>query len=143
MATQYVLLLALGVALMASMPLALIAALPPVGSGPSSPLSVVALESVSPYSPGGPTVELAIQNVGSTPVANVSAVLTLNYSYAFYFPNVTPNSPLAGGQTTSTSTILIDGGFVCGTAYPLEIRGTFLGRGLSFDFNFSQVMTCS
>jgi len=142
MPIRHVLLFALGVALIASTPLILIVALPTVGSIPSFPLSVVALESVPAHTPGGPTVQLTLQNVGATPIANVSAVLTLQHPYTFYFPNITSTSPLAGGQSASTSTILLDAGFVCGTAYPLEITGAFLGRGISFDFHVSHAMTC-
>jgi hypothetical protein len=142
---KHVLLFALGVALIASMPLILIAAIPPAGpmlSPVSSPVSVVALESVPPNTPAGPTVQLTLQNVGSTPIANLSAVLTLQHPYTFYFPNITSTSPLAGGQTVSISAVLFDAGFVCGTAFPLEIIGTFLGRGISFDLNVSHVLTC-
>lgn len=142
MPIKQALLLALAVALMASLPPILAIAIPPSGPAVGSSPFVATLLSGPPYTPGGPAVHLTLQNTGDIPVANLSAVLTLQYGYTFYFSNVTVSSPLRTGQIASASMILLQAGFTCGKGYPLAIQGVFTG-GSTFDFSLSPTLTCT
>jgi hypothetical protein len=99
----------------------------------SRPLTVVSARLIIPYNPGGSTIEIILQNNGTSPVVNLQAVLTLsgrNYTYVF---NVSENNPLLPSQETSQQNTLINAGFQTNQTYPIQITGK-LQSGASFNF---------
>lgn len=145
MAIKQLLLFSLGVAAIVSIPLILIATIPPAGpastSETGSPGWVVALETGPPQNPGGPTMHLTLRNELGGPISNISAVLDLQQMYTFSFPNVTAASPLPVGGLTSTSSILIGASYTCGAEYALVIRGAYSGEH-PFSVSVAHVITC-
>ena len=82
---------------------------------------------------------MTLQNVSSTPVIGVTAILDLGSnsgpnggSYAFSF-NVSPSAPLLPNQSVNQSHIFIGGGFSGTTKYPVRVSGTFQ-NGVTFDY---------
>ena len=91
---------------------------PPPASTPG-PIVVVSVSGpLEPINPGGPRIEITLKNVGSEPVANLTAILELNKPFQFAFSVL-----LAPGESTSTRLLLIGGEFSNNKNYPLTITG--------------------
>ena len=91
---------------------------------PASSLTVVSVDLLQPYNPGGPTIEVTLQNVGNEPVTSLQAVLSLpgdNYTYTF--SDVSSSKPLLPGQSASQTQTLLNAGFDQNQTYLLEIIG--------------------
>ncbi len=101
----------------------------------SDHIDIVSVKSVLPVTPGGPTVQIILKNVGIKPITSLKAILHLNNSYVFNFTNVTPSQPLATGNSVSDTEILIGGGFTTGFPYGLAITGTQDGIPFGYDVN--------
>lgn len=86
-------------------------------------LNVASIKMIPPYTPGGPIIQLTLENVGAKPITNIKAVLELYNNYTFNFTNVTSSSPLTSHNYASNATMLIGGGFDTEVAYPLVISG--------------------
>jgi len=117
---------------------------PPLTSTTSAPFSEpVAVVSVSgpipPYNPGGPVVEITLNNVSSVPVITLSAILELNRAFTFTF-EVTPSNPLMPGASASVRQTLIGGGLADNVSYPLTINGTLQG-GADFAYTKQVLIT--
>ncbi len=98
------------------------------------PLTVVSVSILQPYNPGGPTIEVILQNNATNPIVSLQAVLPLsgrNYTYAF--DDVSSTNPLLPNQDASQTGTLIDAGFETNQTYSMEIIGT-LQNGSTFDF---------
>ena len=103
----------------------------PVNAGP---LTVVSVSILQPYNPGGPTIEVILQNNATNPVVSLQAVLTLSgHNYTYVFDDVSSSNPLLPNQDASQTDTLIDAGFETNQTYPMEIIGT-LQNGSTFDF---------
>jgi hypothetical protein len=79
---------------------------------------------IPPYNPGGPVVEVTLNNVGNQPVISLKAVLMPDrggFDFIFY---VTPSNPLQPGKSISVRQTLIGGEFNVDFNYPLLISGT-------------------
>lgn len=85
--------------------------------------SVASIKMIPPYTPGGPIIQLTLENVGARPITNIKAVLELYNNYTFDFTSVTSSSPLIPHNYVSNATMLIGGGFQTKVAYPLVISG--------------------
>ena len=110
----------------------------PVTEGP---LTVVSVSLLQPYTPGGPTIEITLQNNATNPVVSLQAALTLSgRNYSYVFNDVSSNSPLLPNRDASQTNTLIDAGFETNQAYPLEIMGT-LQNGSTFNFVVSVTIT--
>jgi hypothetical protein len=107
------------------------------------PVEVVSVTGpIPPINPGGPTVEIILQNASAEPLVYLTAKLGVGGSpsgngFVFDF-NVTPQSPLAPGNNTTSQKTLIGGGFGSDTLYPLTVSGSFEGNE-SFSYTI-QVM---
>lgn len=86
-------------------------------------VAVASIKMIPPFTPGGPVIQLTLENVGAKPITNIKAVLELDNNYTFDFTNVTSSSPLIPGNYASNATMLIGGGFESEVAYPLAISG--------------------
>lgn len=86
-------------------------------------VKVVEIKMVPPYTPGGPVIQLTLQNIGTTPVTHLDATLEMNYNYAFNFQSITSSTPLIPSNSISNTTMLIGGGFQTESTYSLAISG--------------------
>jgi hypothetical protein len=103
----------------------------PVNAGA---LTVVSVNILQPYNPGGPTIEVILQNNSTNPVVSLQAVLPLSgHNYTYVFSDVSSSDPLLPNQDASQTETLIDAGFETNQAYPMEITGA-LQNGSSFNF---------
>ena len=97
-------------------------------------LKVVSVSILQPYNPGGPTIEVTLQNNATNPVVSLQATLTLpGHNYTYVFENVSSSNPLLPNQDTSQTETLINAGFETNQTYLMEIKGT-LQNGSAFDF---------
>jgi hypothetical protein len=97
------------------------------------PVEVVSVQGpLEPINPGGPNVEITLENTSSKPITSINATLKLNRDFMFEF-DVSPSKSLLPGKSISSRLILIGGGFSTDTSYPLQIEGTFEG-GVTFNF---------
>ncbi len=100
------------------------------------PIEVVSVTGpLPPFNPGGPNVEVTLQNVSTQIVSSLSARLELSSainSYTFNF-EVTSSRPLSPGASVTASQTLIGAGFTTSTTYPLTIWGT-TGSGAFFSY---------
>lgn len=87
---------------------------------------------LQPINPGGPIVEITLQNTGTESVVSLAATLELTRSFNFSF-DVTSSNPLQSGKSISSKLTLIGGGFGDNTQYPLTISGT-LENGTTFNY---------
>jgi hypothetical protein len=88
------------------------------------PVEVISVSGpLSPFNPGGPTVEITLKNVTVETVVSLSASLELNRPFNFDF-DVTPENPVPADASISSTMTLIGGGFSNNTSYPLVISGT-------------------
>jgi hypothetical protein len=100
----------------------------------ASDLTVVSVSTLQRYNPGGPTIEVILQNNATNPVVSLQAVLPLSgHNYTYVFDDVSSSNPLLPNQDASQTETLIDAGFEANQTYPMEIIGT-LQNGASFDF---------
>lgn len=86
-------------------------------------VKIVEIKMVPPYTPGGPVIQLTIQNVGTTPITNLNAMLETNHNYTFNFKSITSSTPLISGNSRSDTTMLVGGGFQTESTYSLIISG--------------------
>ena len=97
-------------------------------------LTVVSVSILKPCNPGGPTIEVILQNNSTNPVVSLQAVLPLSgHNYTYVFSGVSSSNPLLPNQDASQTETLIDAGFETNQTYPMEITGT-LQNGSSFNF---------
>jgi hypothetical protein len=105
------------------------------------PIEIVSvLGPLSPFNPGGPTVEITLKNVSTAPIVSLTATLGLDGagpptapgSFTFTF-DVTALHPLLPGRSVSDTSTLIGAGFSDSTSYPLTITGA-LENGATFTY---------
>jgi hypothetical protein len=104
------------------------------------PVEVVSVEdtykSGQTVNPGGPEIEIALKNVSTEPVINLTATLDLHRPTAgpfhYYF---TAYGPVLPGKTASDKQRLIGGGFGDDIPYTLMINGT-LESGGTFTYSW-------
>ncbi|HYA77809.1 MAG TPA: BsuPI-related putative proteinase inhibitor [Verrucomicrobiae bacterium] len=109
---------------------------PTATSAPYSmgPLIAVSGYLVQPYTPGGPTIEIILQNNATIPVISLQADLSLSgRNYTYVFNDVSSSNPLLPNQDASQTNTLIDAGIDTNQIYPMEITGT-LQNGSTFDY---------
>jgi hypothetical protein len=97
-----------------------------------------------PINPGGPTIEITLENGTNEPIVFLEASLDLNISspanpYVFHF-DVTVAKPLLPGASISSRQTLIGGGFSDYFSYLLTISGTLQGN-VAFSYTKSAVIT--
>ncbi len=110
----------------------------PVNAGA---LTVVSVSILQPYNPGGPTIEVILQNNATNPVVSLQAVLSLfGHNYTYVFDDVSSSNPLLPNQDASQTETLIDAGFETNQTYPMKVIGT-LQNGSTFDFVTSVTIT--
>ena len=109
---------------------------PPTVTGTTPPANPVIVLSVTgpmpPFNPGGPVVEITVENTSDVPVVSLNATLELERSYKFDF-GLGAAGPLAPGTTASASLTLINGSISSQDTYPLTVSGT-LANGQDFTF---------
>lgn len=86
-------------------------------------VKVVEIKMVPPYTPGGPVIQLTIQNVGTMPITHLDVTLETNHNYTFNFKRITSSTPLISGNSMSDTTMLVGGGFQTESTYRLIING--------------------
>jgi hypothetical protein len=79
----------------------------------NEPVEVVSITGpLSPINPGGPVVEIILNNTGGTSIVSLTATLdipnALSNPFVFTF-NVTPANPLLPGDSVSDTLTLING----------------------------------
>lgn len=87
-------------------------------------ISVVSIKGVPPVTPGGPTIQLTLKNIGNIPITSLKVTLEVNNNYTFDFKDVTPTTPLVPNNSTSQTQILIGAGFQTDVQHPIIITGT-------------------
>ena len=89
---------------------------------------------LQPVNPGGPSVQITLENVTALFVTSLSAVFTTLGSgdSAFSF-TVSDSAPLRAMATASATQTLINASISNGVPYPLEISGT-MQNGTTFDY---------
>jgi hypothetical protein len=89
---------------------------------------------LQPVNPGGPTVQITLENVTALFVTSLSAVFTTLGSgdSAFTFA-VSDSAPLRAMANVSATQTLINASIDNGVSYPLEISGT-MQNGTNFDY---------
>ncbi|MDE1763877.1 MAG: hypothetical protein KGH88_06500 [Thaumarchaeota archaeon] len=92
-------------------------------SNSTQAVSVTSIKMIPPYTPGGPVIQLTLENAGAKPITNIKAMLELYNNYTFDFTNVTSSSPLLPNNYATNATMLVGGGFQTEVAYPLVISG--------------------
>jgi hypothetical protein len=127
---------AVGVALMVAFGLTL-----PLVIRPSAPLTVETFRELPGGTPAGPTVELTLRSSGSVGIVNVSAFLSIQPTNRFDFSNVTPQTPLLPGESTTSSTVLVGPIFSCGDSYLITITGKF-STASAFAINITHALSC-
>lgn len=95
-------------------------------------IKIIAIKMVPPYTPGGPVIQLIIQNIGTTPITHLNAILETNQNYTFNFKSVTSSTPLISGNSISDTTMLVGGGFQTESTYSLIISG--IKDNMPFDY---------
>ena len=106
----------------------------PIPTG-TAVLIVVSVNILQPNNPGGPTIEVILQNNVTNPVISLQAVLSLSgHNYSYVFGDVSSTNPLLPNQNASQIDTLIGAGFEANQTYPMEITGT-LQNGTSFNFS--------
>lgn len=112
----------------------------PVNAGS---LTVVSVNILQPYNPGGPTVEVTLKNNATTPVTSLQAVLSLSgRNYTYDFSGISSSNPLLPNQYASQTQTLLNAGFNSNQTYPLEITGT-LQNGTSINYTAPVTITQS
>jgi hypothetical protein len=102
----------------------------PVSASQSwEPIEIVSvLGPVSPFTPGGPAVEITLKNVSVEPVISLTATLEVDTAFGtsvdFNFDDISPSNPLQPNRSTSDTLCLIGGGFSSDVSYPLTINAT-------------------
>lgn len=92
---------------------------------PTNTIIVVSVDLLKPYTPGGPTIQITLQNNGTSPVTSLQATITFPpYNYTYSFTEVNASNPLLPGQSTSQTKTLINAGFEGDQTYPIEIIST-------------------
>ena len=134
------LLLFVGAALMAVMMVVLVFAFPG-SSATFGPIAVEELAGGGPPNTAGPTIYLTVQNAAGSPIVALSAIVHLNWPYAVEFPNVSASNPFEPGGTTSTSRILVGGGFSCPAVYNVTFLGAY-SSGSRFNESLSVPLVC-
>lgn len=86
-----------------------------------------------PINPGGPTVEIVLENASAEPVVYLTATLGVSGppgggGFTFNF-DVTEANPLAPGSSATARMSLIGGGFSSDALYPLTVNGSFEESG--------------
>jgi hypothetical protein len=97
-------------------------------------LTIISVRILQLYNPGGPTIEVTMQNNSTDPVVSLQAILTLSgHNYTYVFDDISKSNPLLPNQNASQTDTLINAGFETNQTYPMLITGT-LQNGTSFDF---------
>jgi hypothetical protein len=89
---------------------------------------------LQPVNPGGPTIQITLENVTALFVTSLSAVFTTLGSGATTFNfTVSDSAPLRAMANVSATQTLINASINSGVSYPLEISGT-MENGVTFDY---------
>jgi hypothetical protein len=100
----------------------------------ADPVIAISVSILQPYNPGGPTIELILQNNATSPVVSLQAALSLSgHNYTYVFGNVSLDNMLLPCQDAAQTATSIGAGFETNQSYPMEITGT-LQNGVAFDF---------
>ncbi len=100
----------------------------------ANPLTIISVSIIQPVNPGGPTIEITLQNNSTNAVTSLQAILRLSgNNYTYVFDNVSKSTPLLPNQNVSQTSTLIGAGFETNQEYPIEIMGT-LQDGTPFNF---------
>ncbi len=87
---------------------------------------------LEPINPGGPIVEITLENTSAQNIISLNATLRLTKEFNFEF-DVSSSKPLLPGKSISSRLTLIGGGFNTYTSYPLKIKGE-IEDGTTFDY---------
>ncbi len=110
---------------------------------PILPVDVVSVSLQQPYNPGGPTINVTLQNTGTSPVVALQATLSLpGRNYTYTFSDVSSNRPLLPNQETTQTATLLDASFNPDQAYQMRISGE-QQDGTPFDYNTNVTITTS
>lgn len=113
-----------------------------------SPTSILPVEVASvilqqPYNPAGPTLELTLQNTGTSPVVALQVTLSLpGRNYTYTFNDLSPNNPLLSNQEISQTATLLNAAFNTDQTYLLRISGE-QQDGTRFDYYTNVTITTS
>jgi len=115
---------------------------PSTGPGTTTPITVLSFQP-GPPTPAGPSVALSVVNVGSYPIAGLTATVYLPSPFEISFPKVTTASPLSADRIATTYAPLFGGGgFSCGVGYPMQILGNY-STGASFSESTVAPFSCN
>jgi hypothetical protein len=93
---------------------------------------VSVLGPLPPINPGGPIVEITLNNVSNESIVSLTATLELSRAFNFKF-DVSSLNPLLPAESISAKLTLIGGGFSDNISYPLRLEGT-LEDGSTFAY---------
>jgi hypothetical protein len=102
------------------------------------PVQVVSVVGpIVPINPGGPTINITLENANNIPIISLNSSLDLpsaepSVPYLFAF-DVSSSNPLQFGHVVQSSLTLIGASFDSSSTYPLTISG-MLSNGVQFSF---------
>jgi len=98
-----------------------------------NPIKILSVRGpLEPINPGGPIVEITLENTSASNITSLNATLALTIEFNFEF-DVSPSNPLLPGKSISSRLTLIGGGFSTDVSYPLQLEGIF-EDGTIFDY---------
>lgn len=88
-----------------------------------NPIKILSVQGpLEPINPGGPVVEITLENISAQNIISIKATLRLTKEFNFEF-DVSPSKPLLPAETISSKLTLIGGGFSTDASYLLQIKG--------------------
>lgn len=88
----------------------------------------------------GPTINLTVENNGTTPVISLKLVLDMNRNYTFSYVHITMQAPLLPGHYAFSNETLFYAVFSSNASYQVTVTGTLL-NGKSFKYVASTYIT--
>ena len=115
----------------------------PQSPAPTLPVNVVSVSLQQPCNPGGPTINVTLQNTGTSPIVALQATLFLpGRNYTYTFSDVSPSNPLLPNQETTQTATLLDASFNSNQAYQMRISGE-QQDGKPFDYTTNVTIAAS
>lgn len=108
---------------------------------PILPIDVSSVILQQPNNPGGPMINITLQNTWTSPVVALEATLVLpTRNYTYTFSDVSTSNPLLPNQKTTQTATLIDASFSSNQEYQMRITGE-QQDGIRFDYCINVTIT--
>lgn len=108
------------------------------GQTPDCPVRILSAQNSGLSPPAGPVIRITVENIGSSPVVNLTIVLLVHSSHVFAFENISSSAPLVPGSTASESFTLVGDGYVSNSTFQAVVTGSMQDRS---QFNYTTYVT--